>query len=385
MQPFFSPDGKWVAFFAQGQLQKAEVAGGAPIRLAEAAYPFGGTWNEDNTIIYAASLGSGLLRIPASGGAPESQTKPDSAAKGYAHVFPQALPGGRSVLFEIWGQTRGNAVLSLDSHRWEMVLPETSFAFGFFAPTHGSTGRLLVVDQSASMMAAPFDAAHPARVSADTTVLSNVYWDLENESWGWLAVSNTRTAVYAPGNPAKTSPVWVDREGKIESLGKDQGLYREVSLSPDGTKAVVRQGNDLWIHDLQRGTRSPLTSGASNFRPLWSRDGTRIIFGSNRGGDWDIYSQPADGSRPAEVLLKRPYDQYPLSISTDGNCQPTISGMTTEAAPALRHRAIRPTRACEDVNGRSTPISAPLDPGRNHSPMGHKRAFGPSAPREPVL
>src|SRR5207244_13195515 len=74
-QPFFSPDGKWVAFFAQGQLQKAEVAGGAPIRLAEAAYPFGGTWNEDNTIVYAASLGYGLLQIPASGGTPESLTK----------------------------------------------------------------------------------------------------------------------------------------------------------------------------------------------------------------------------------------------------------------------------------------------------------------------
>jgi serine/threonine-protein kinase len=82
-QPFFSPDGKWVAFFAQGHLQKAEVAGGAPIRIVEAAYSFGGTWTEDNTIIYAASLGSGLLQIPASGGAPRSISKPDGAANGY--------------------------------------------------------------------------------------------------------------------------------------------------------------------------------------------------------------------------------------------------------------------------------------------------------------
>jgi len=106
-QPFFSPDGKWVAFFAHGQLQKAEVAGGAPIRLAEIAVPFGGTWNEDNTIIYAGSLNSGLLRIPASGGTPESLTKPDGAANGYAHAFPQALPGGRNVLFAVWGQRQG--------------------------------------------------------------------------------------------------------------------------------------------------------------------------------------------------------------------------------------------------------------------------------------
>jgi Tol biopolymer transport system component len=318
-QPFFSPDGKWVAFFAQGQLRKAEVAGGSPIRLAEAAYPFGGTWSDDNTIIYSGSINSGLLRIPASGGTPESLTKPDGAEKGYSHAFPQALPGGRNILFKIWGQTQGGAVYSLDSGQWEMVLPGPMWAAPMFDPTGGATGRLLVIDESAGIKAAPFDPAHPARTSADTSVLANVYYDVENEVRGWLSIANNRTAVYAPGNPAKTSLVWVDRDGKIESMGQDQDVYREASLSPDGTKAAVRHNLDLWIHDLQRGTRIPLTTGnASNLRPLWSRDGTRIIFISNRGGDWDIYSQPADGSRPAEALLKRPYDQVTCSILADG-------------------------------------------------------------------
>ena len=320
-QPFFSPDGKWLAFFAQGQLKKAEVAGGTPIRLAEAAVPFGGTWNQDDTIIYAASLGSGLLRIPASGGTPEVLTKPDGAEAGYAHAFPQALPGGRSVLFFIGGQTQGAAVLSLDSGQWEMVLPSTTTLGGpsIFDSSGGSAGRLLVIDQAAGIRVAPFDAAHPARTSADTSVLANVYNDGEYEGRGWLAVSKTGTAVYAPGNPAKSSLVWVDQEGTTESLGADQGVYREVTLSPDGTKAAVRQAGDLWIHDLQRGTRSLLTPAHHfNFLPLWSSDGARIIFASNRGGDWDIYSQPADGSRPAEALLSRPYDQLPTSVLTDG-------------------------------------------------------------------
>jgi eukaryotic-like serine/threonine-protein kinase len=110
----------------------------------------------------------------------------------------------------------------------------------------------------------------------------------------------------------------VERDGKIESLAKDQDVYREASLSPDGAKAVVRHGLDLWIHDLQRGTRSRLTSGTIDISPLWSSDGTRIIFASNRGGDWDIYSQAADGSRPAEVLLKRAFDQFPYSVLRDG-------------------------------------------------------------------
>ena len=318
-QPFFSPDGKWVAFFAQGQLQKAEVAGGAPIRIAEAPYPSGGTWTEDNTIIYVASTGSGLLRIPASGGTPEALTKPDGAAKGYNHVFPQALPGGRSVLFTAWGQTQGGAVLALDSGRWETVLPVTTFAAPVFDPTGGSTGRLLIVDQAAGLRAAPFDPVHPARTSADTSLLPDVYYDVEAETRAWLAISNTGTAVYATGNPAKTSLVWVDREGKIEPVTRDQDVYREASLSPDGAKAVVRHGLELWIHDLQRGTRSRLASGTTaNMFPLWSLDGTRIIFGSNRGGDWDIYSQPADGSRPPEAILKQPFDQFPSSILGDG-------------------------------------------------------------------
>ncbi len=317
--PFFSPDGQWVAFFAQGQLQKAEVAGSTPVELAEAAYPKGGTWNQDDTIIYSGSLNSGLMRIPASGGTPEALTHPDGAANGYAHVFPQALPGGRKVLFTIWGQTMGAAVLSLDSGQWELVLPSTTGAAPIYVSTSSATGKLLVVDLAAGIRAAPFDAAHPAPTSADTSVLANVYHELENEVRGWLAVSNTGTAVYAPGNPAKSSLVWVDQEGATESLGGDQGLYREVTLSPDGTKAAVRQGPHIWIHDLQRGTRSPLTTQNShNFSSLWSADGQRVLFGSNRGGSWDIYSRPADGSRPAEALLSRPYDQFPTSVLVDG-------------------------------------------------------------------
>jgi eukaryotic-like serine/threonine-protein kinase len=317
--PFFSPDGKWVAFFAQGHLQKAEVAGGAPVRLVEAAYPQGGTWNADDTIIYAASLASGLLRIPAGGGPVESLTRPDEAENGYAHAFPEALPGGRHVLFTMWGRTQGSAVFSLESRQATVVLPSPSFAFSIFDPMGGSGGRLLVVDQSAGMRAAPFDPARPAPTTAGATVLSNVFWEVETQVRGWMAISETGTAVYVAGNPAKSSLVWVDRDGRIDALPAGQDLYREVALSPDGTKAVVRQGNTLWLHDLLRGTRSPLTpGGASNFLPSWSPDGSRVIFASNRGGSWDIYSQLADGSQPADVVLQRPYDQFPYAMLADG-------------------------------------------------------------------
>ena len=329
-QPFFSPDGRWVAFFAQGHLQKAEVNGGAPIRLVEAAYPFGGTWTDDNKIIYTVSLSSGLLQIPASGGTPTSISKPDGAANGYAHVFPQALPGVRSVLFTIWGQNKGTAVLSLETGKWQTVLPSTTFAAAMFDPSSGPSGRLLIVDEGAGIRSAPFDPQRPALTSAEATVLDNVYYDIETEAQGWLTVSAGGTAVYASGNPAKTSLVWVSRDGKVESSGRKQDVYREVRISPDGTKAVVRVGLNLWIHDLQRATSSPLTSGNdSNILPVWSLDGRRILFASNRGGDWDIYSQPADGSRAAEVLLKRPSDQFPYSFAVDGTLLFTEIGPRT--------------------------------------------------------
>ena len=96
-------------------------------------------------------------------------------------------------------------------------------------------------------------------------------------------------------------------------------MYSVAALSPDGSKVVVGRNLELWIHDLQRGTRSRLTPpNTYNHWPLWSSDGTRIIFASNRGGHWDIYSQPADGSRPAEVLIQGPYEKNPLSMLADG-------------------------------------------------------------------
>jgi Tol biopolymer transport system component len=329
-EPFFSPDGKWVAFFANGQLQKAEVAGGAPIRMAEASYPFGGTWTTDDAIVYAASLSSGLLQIPASGGAPRQISRPDGAANGYAHVFPQALPGGRALLFSMWGRDRGTVILSRESGKWDMLLPVTTFASALYDPSAGAPGRLLIVDDAAGVRAAPFDPDHPARTSAGGSVLDNVYYQMETEAGAWLAVSENGTAVFAAGNPAKTSLVWVSRDGAISPLGRKQDVYREVNLSPDGTKAAVRQGLNLWAVDLASGTSSPLTLGNdSNILPVWSRDGRRVVFASNRGGDWDIYSQPADGSRPAEVLLKRPSEQFPYGFAPDGTLLYTEISPTT--------------------------------------------------------
>src|SRR5262249_50822103 len=163
----------------------------------------------------------------AKGGAPETVTRPDGGATGYAHVFPNVLAGSRNVFFTIWGATGGGAVVSMESKQWESVLLEThSWGAGIFDAMSGSTSRILLKDISAGIRAGSFDPAHPARVSADKSVLSDVYYDVETETRGWLAVSRNRTLVYAAGNPGKTSLVWVDRAGNSEPVSKEQAVYR---------------------------------------------------------------------------------------------------------------------------------------------------------------
>ena len=311
---FFSPDGKWIGFFAQSFLHKAEVSGGSPTRLAEAPYPLGGSWQEDDTIVYTPSLGSGLFKIQVSGSTPKQITNPDGAASGYAHVYPQVLPGGKQILYNTWGISQGSKIFSFETGKSELILPQKNLNAAFFI-----SGRLLVNDDASGLRSALFNIAKPNQTSADTFLMPNVYSDIENESRPWMAVSDSGTAVLAPGNVAKTSLVWIDRQGKIAHALKEQGPYRESKLSPNGDRVVVRHGLDLWVHDLVRDSRTSLTAGSgNNMIPIWSSDGLRIIFASNRSGNWEVYSQTADGSKPAEVMFELRGNQFPCSILPDG-------------------------------------------------------------------
>jgi serine/threonine-protein kinase len=355
--PFFSPDGRWVAFFAQSQLKKVEVAGGSPIKIADAPLAFGGSWGDDDTIVFVPALNFGLVRVSAAGDNAESLTMPDGAGNGYAHVFPEWLPGGRKVFFSIWGQNSGAAVLSLDTKMWQRLAPVggVTYSSAIFVAGLGTLGTLLNVDESAGIRAARMDTSKAQPVKTQTSVLSNVYF-AEEDFRPYLATSKNGTLVYVPGNPGKRSLVWVDRDGKVTPVGNKEDVYAEAALSPDGSKAVARHLSGLWIHDLKRETDTPLTraDAGSNFRPVW-RDNNTVLFGSNRTGDWDIWSQPADGSRPAEDILKLPNPQFPLSIAPDGTLlyldfQPTTGADLWALSPDGKTTKVRVTPS-DDVDG----------------------------------
>ena len=316
-QPFFSPNGARVGFFARGKLLTASVSGGAPTAIADAsAHPFGGTWGEDDSIVFVPALTSGLLRIPSSGDKPRHLTEPDDAASGYAHVWPQALPDGRSVLFTIWGGSNvvasGAALLSLGTGKWTHVAP------GLESFRYARSGHLLQ-SEPRGVMATSFDPSHPREVRVQTFVVDDVF-RTPAASHSWFSTSDTGTLAYVPGDPYLSAMVWVDREGRVTPIADHAASFADPTLSPEGTRVVLEDKDPaLWILDLRRGTRSRLTLDheGSNAYPLWSRDGSRVFFGSNRNGDWDIYEVSASGG-PTRRLLARRGNQFPASEAPDG-------------------------------------------------------------------
>jgi serine/threonine-protein kinase len=316
-EPFFSPDGSRVGFFARGKLLTASLSGGAPTAIADASsQPFGGTWGDDDTIVFVPTLTSGLLRIPSSGDKPRNLTEPDGAAAGYAHVWPQFLPGGRTVLFTIWGGSNviaaGAALLSLETGKW------TSVARGLESFRYAGSGHLLESDPR-GVMAAAFDPSRPQQVRVQTFVLDDVFRTPAVVNC-WFSTSDTGTLVYVPGDPILSALAWVDREGRVTPIADQATSVVDPSLSPDGTRVVLEdKDSSLWVVDLRRGTRSRLTLDheGANLYPVWSRDGSRVFFASNRSGDWDLYDVSAGGG-PARRLLARRGNQFPASEAPDG-------------------------------------------------------------------
>jgi len=318
-QPFFSPDGNRIGFFAGANLLTASLAGGTPTAITDAGFQtFGATWGEDDTIVFVPTLVSGLLSIPASGGKPQKLTEPDEAQRGYAHVWPRFLPGGRTLLFTIWGgrsaEIDGGALLSLGTG----TTPSTRLTQGFGSLSYARSGHLLVSGRG-GVTAAAFDAGHPQATLARTPVLDDVYTTPVDDN-SWFSVSDSGTLAYVPGDPNLGVFAWVDRAGVVTPISEKPASVADPTLSPDGTMAVVEQGEDaLWVVELRRGTRRRLTQDdeRNSAYPVWSRDGSRIFFASNRGGDWDLYEAPAAGG-PAKRLLARKGLQLPASAAPDG-------------------------------------------------------------------
>ena len=324
--PFFSPDSQWIGFWQDGQIKKIGIAGGTPVTIAATPNPSAVSWEDDGTIMFAVR--GEILRVPEAGGTPEVLV-PD--LKGRVQSL-QLLPGNRSILFTLFpaGTITGTEinVRSLDTGEQRTVLRN-----GIDARYVMTTGHLVYFDAGA-LLAVPFDlralAVSGAPVPMAEAIASS---DAAGRTFSTahFAVSRAGTLAYVSGglNVSSTRTiVWVDRAAKEEPLGADERAYVYPRLSPDGRSIALTladQDRDIWIFDIGRKRLRRLTSDPAAERySVWTPDGKRIAFGSNRGGQAGTWWQAADGSGVPERLAALPPTRFitnlfPTTISPDGS------------------------------------------------------------------
>jgi serine/threonine-protein kinase len=314
IDPFFSPDGQWLAFFADGKLKKVSIIGGTPITLGEAGAPRGGVWTSQGTVIFNPIGNGPLLQVPASGGSPQPLThleKGDSA-----HRWPALLPGGKALLF-VGGATNNQriAVYSFATgEQHELIKGATS-------PRYLPSGHLVYL-QGTTLMAAPFDLRRLQIASAGMPIVDNVR-TIASLGGAQFSVSGTGSLIYlagdAQGNQRRL--MWVGRDGAGQSLSAPARTYDLPAprVSPDGRRVAVGTEGQVWLYDLTRDALTRFTIEGTNSYPLWSPDGKRIVFYSTAGAATaHLVSQPVDRSSASERLTTSPYPQLPLSFSPDG-------------------------------------------------------------------
>jgi serine/threonine-protein kinase len=321
--PFFSPDGKWVAFFAGGKLKKLALAGGPPFVICDASDDRGASWGQDGTIILAPSTRGGLFRVPADGGLPQLITHLDLARREKTHRWPQVLPGGKEILFTSHA-TLGNfdtASLELqslvDGHR------KTLRRGGYFG-RYLASGHLVYVHDG-TIYGLPMDRRQREVYGTPAVVVEGVASD-PGTGGAQFDVSQTGTLVYRAGGAsgAVWSIQWMDRNGHFVPLLPTPRILLAPRLSPDGKRLAMgvlgTTGYDIWIHDSQREAMSRISfsSGFDGY-PVWSPDGKRIAIESDRAnGVSNLYLIRTDGSAEPQRLTENKNAQTPGSFSPDG-------------------------------------------------------------------
>ena len=293
--PFFSPDGQWIGFFADGHLRKVSIQGGAPTTLCDAAAMRGADWGEDGNIVFGVAGGDPLARVPSTGGTPQSLGKPTE--KGTSQRWPQILPGGQAILFT------GGAVGSFDDASIEVLILKTgetkSVQRGGYFGRYLPSGHLFYIHQG-TLFAVPFDLDRYQTRGMPAPILEDVAGNVTNGG-GQMDFSRTGTLVYLSGKSGATTfnLSWLDAMGKKEPLLTDP-LILGPRFSPDGKRLVYFTTADISVYDLARGstTRLPVQNGDGY--PLWTPDGKHIVYESTTGLFW----VRSDGSGPPQQIYE---------------------------------------------------------------------------------
>jgi Tol biopolymer transport system component/predicted Ser/Thr protein kinase len=320
--PFWSPDGRYLGFFANGKLNRIDASGGPVLAIANASNGRGGAWGADGTILFTPDSISPLYRVSASGGTPQPVTKLNASLHENTHRWPQFLPDGKHFLFYAHGdisQNNGAYAASLDGGEAKLLVRNDSNAV--YAPP----GYLLFVRQG-TLMAQRFDAGS-LRFTGEAMPLAE-HAGANLALWhGVFAVSENGILAYQVGNPVGENGrlLWFDRSGKQIAETGTFGYFTATSLSPDGSRLAAEigipgaSGFNIWVFDLARGIPTRLTFSSSiDAAPCWSPDGKTIAFASDRHGKLHLYQKASDGTGTTLPLVEDNAEEDNPSFSSDG-------------------------------------------------------------------
>jgi eukaryotic-like serine/threonine-protein kinase len=324
--PFFSPDGQWIGFFAEGKLKKVQIAGGPAQTICDdVTAQRGAAWSENDTIVLTPEFAGGLSRVSARGGKLEPLTKPDAGKDERTHRWPEVLPGGEAVLFTIgYNRSPGNyddakiGILDRKTGKTRVLIEGGSMA------RYSPSGHLLYV-RARSLLAVAFDLARREVTGEPFPVPEKIAGD-PSSGIGYFAVGADGSLAFVPG--AAPSPegklVLTDRKGAPTELPLPRRQYRFPRFSPDGKRIALSIGggrgtdDDVWVYELSSGALTRLTFNSGSFCPIWSRDGRRVAYVSARSKEEGIYAKAADGSGTEEWIWKDFTARLPSDWSADG-------------------------------------------------------------------
>jgi len=305
--PFWSPDGRWLGFYADGKLNKIEARGGPVVPLCEATSGRGGSWNDAGVIIFQSAWSEGLMKVSSGGGTAEPVTTLNKDHFEIAHRWPRFLPDGRHFLYFVVSTSNlassehsGLYIGSLDTDESRLLLKSESRAI--YAHGH------LLYRVGTNLMAHPFDASNLQFTGDPTPVASDISGGAISWGGAQFGASKDDLIVHLRGaGAAETLLNWRDRSGQLLGTVGDPAGYWEHALSHDGTRIAVSVGQDvgdIWIYDLERDMRTRFTFDAADDRtPIWSPDDSQVAFTSSRTAEGQIYVRPASGQGDAKLMF----------------------------------------------------------------------------------
>ncbi len=330
--PFWSPDSRFIGFFAQNKLKKIDVSGGRPQSICDVtSNPRGGAWNSEGTIIFTPDFSTPMYKVSSAGGTPSPITEFDPSRKDTSHRWPFFLPDGRRFLYlSRTAGVEGKAVFvgSLDSKERRLLFDcESRAIFASADNVNGSGQPSLLFIRDKTLMAQSFDERN-LKLSGDAYPVAEeieLYGESGPTGYGAFSVSADGILAYRAGVSAIVQLTWVDRANKQLTPIGVPGFLSEPCLSPDEKRVVLGKADsqpnslDIWLFDLSRGTTTRFTFNPSEeVCPLWSPDGTRIVFSSNRSSQQDLYQKNSSGTGGEEPLLHTGNDVYADDWSLDG-------------------------------------------------------------------